>query len=278
MTTSNTDFQELQERVQAIHDQIVTRHLLADGFHMTEPTPEEEKVFEEATDFIITTQRWNDLDALFADCSLYGSCWIQKAFMKCREFIPKDELYRITTAVYRRNGYDFPVWAITELMDIRPHDYLSELPYEFWDTDPITIYRASLTKPKHMDTVSSELSWTLDPMSAKKTWEYRTYQQHEYCYVYEAQIFKKDIIAYMPEMNEHEILQHGAVFDIREIGPVVLGGMCKQQDEDRERLGMQSLSQIDFPKEFTPEQCINRLTNFYPLQHDNLWKFKSFRT
>lgn len=96
--------------------------------------------------------------------------------------------------------------------------------------DPMTVYHVSLYAPKQLDLVRMEQNWTLDPRTAQTIWKYLTYKERKECYVYEGRIFAHDVADYIPEEHE-KVIQSGQVFDVYEIGPIVLGGQSKFWNE-----------------------------------------------
>jgi len=188
---------------------------------------EECALFDETIEFIINTGRFDFLISCFGECSRYDCSWIQKAFVTCKDLIPKDQLYDFTLQVYVKNGFDFPRESIIELMKIRPNDYLAKLPDELKSTDHITVYRASTTPPKHIEKVSAEFSWTIDPYVAMYWYRYRKIDLGEPCYIYSGEIHKNDIIAYVGNGAQCEVIQHGKVKELKPMDENCLSMRCE---------------------------------------------------
>lgn len=106
--------------------------------------------------------------------------------------------------------------------------YDSDLHNDF--QDPMTVYHVSLYGPKQLDKVRMERNWTLDPRTAEVIWKHLTYKERKGCYVYEGRIHTHDIADYIPEEYE-KVIQNGQVFDVYEIDPIALGGLCKFWNE-----------------------------------------------
>lgn len=128
------------------------------------------------------------------------------------------------------------VQDVTEIDPLSLHKIccLLELPY---DSDlhndfqnPMKVYHISLYDPKQIDKVRLEQNWTLDPRTAETIWKYLTYKERQECYVYEGSIYARDIADYIPEEYE-KVIQNGQVFDVVEIGPIVLGGRSEFWNE-----------------------------------------------
>lgn len=196
-------------------------------FGRTTMSADECALFDEAMEFIINTGRFDFLISCFRECSIYECNWIQEAFVICKDLIPKDQLYDFTLQVYVKNGFDFPRESIIELMKIRPNDYLANFPDELKSTDLITVYRASTTPPKHIDKVSSELSWTIDPYVAMYWYRYRKIDLDEPCYIYLGEIHKNDIIAYVGNGAQCEVIQYGKVKEVTPMSENSLSMRCK---------------------------------------------------
>lgn len=169
-----------------------------------------EEDFDRIVADIIERKAWQDI--LFFSLCGYG--WCSKAFIKCMNLIPKDERWRLLLTVYSRDGYDFPKEIILDSMSYRPCDYLSCIPQEY-DTETIKVYRASTTPYKNRGRLLDELSWTVSPKVARDFYQMRL-SRGEKCYIYSAEIKKKDIIACMSFGidGQKEILQYHSIHNL----------------------------------------------------------------
>lgn len=184
------------------------------NFHPTF-SEEDEDVLERAINWIIENHRWNDIATLFRRCDWYCSDWCRRAFSRCWEYIPQNELYEITKEIYLLHGYNFPRHTITYLKDLRPDDYLFWIPEEIRNAEFLTVYRASLTDNE--DAVRNELSWSLLDSVALDYFDFKSTFSGETGYIYSAKIKPEDVIfSYLEEM---EIVQCGDVYDIQCVNP-----------------------------------------------------------
>lgn len=85
---------------------------------------------------------------------------------------------------------------------------LQELPEEYADKQEIIVYRGGEEEPNK---AKYRLSWTLD--KEKAAWFYNHPAQRAN-YLYRAKIKPCDVIAFLDDRNEKEILQYRKVYDI----------------------------------------------------------------
>lgn len=89
---------------------------------------------------------------------------------------------------------------------------LTELPKEYSKQKTITIYRAG---EEHIEKAKYRLSWTLSKETA--LFFLNKYVFRHANYLYQADIFPKDVIAYTNERNEKEVIQYRKVFNVKEL-------------------------------------------------------------
>jgi len=218
----NIPYEEVEAKVKKIHDKYCK--------YYNEPTPpaftkKELAIFDYALRWIIENKHWNAIPDLFGTCSLYRSDFCQKAYLQCKHMIPADELYRVTVNVYAEDGFNFSRDIITELREHRPADYLQGLPDRLRICDPIVVYRVTSTPPSEVASVAEEISWWANPYAAFGAFEYKNKNgKAKQYHIYRAKIYKKDIIAYHPYLDE--VMQLGSVQDVADVDLLSLHKIC----------------------------------------------------
>lgn len=124
----------------------------------------------------------------------YGVHTFKETFLAHRDTIPRERLYQETLNVYYNVGFDFPKEAILEIKELRPNNYLDDLPEKYKYFDEIPLIRASTTPPQLFQNVADEISWTT-------SFKYASYfyggkrRLRKRSYFYIGTIRKEDIIA-----------------------------------------------------------------------------------
>lgn len=165
---------------------------------------------------IISTEQWERIPymEIYTDLELSPKeHWQQRAYAFCKDHIPEDKRWRIFLDMYLVDGYRIPKNWLLEVLPYRPYGYLDCFPAELKSKDEITVYRASTLPPEDIDYVDLEISWTINPKIAERFYKVRNLTRP--CYYYKAQIYKANIIAYIP--FEYEVLQLCDVFNVQHI-------------------------------------------------------------
>lgn len=146
----------------------------------------------------------------FDEAVLKSPFFYQHLFLFCRSRIPKEQLYQTTLDAYYRFGFDFPRQTILDITDLRPDDYLKDLPEQYQSCDMLPVIRVSKTPPSLIQNVADELSWTTCYGFVKRMCDKKA--KHKKQYLYFGIIDKRDIIG-CPCSREDafEIIQYGSV-------------------------------------------------------------------
>lgn len=129
------------------------------------------------------------------------------------DFCGGEVLYNLLKEVYCQNGYGFPEELMKYFLTERPENYLSELDTLIPVKENYTVYRAT----KNTEFLEDQISWTIDLNVA--VWFAHRFDAMKIppLKIYKGLIRREDIIAYISDRNEEEIVQYGAVTDIEEI-------------------------------------------------------------
>lgn len=165
--------------------------------------------FEGIVKQLVANEEWQQIPYAFGVPN--GEHWQQRAYARCKDLIPKEQLWKVLIDVYRADGFDFPKRFITEALPFRPDDYLSQFQQNYRQKDNIIVYRASKLPPQLSILTKFELSWTVNPLVAEQFYIMRGGKSGR-CYIYKAEISTRDILAYIP--FEEEILQLCGVREI----------------------------------------------------------------
>lgn len=190
------------------------------------------KTFEIIVSEIIKNQWWSAVSLIFIDAK-----WCQKAYIRCKDYVPKNKLWCFFIDIYIKNGFDFPKHLIDEAIPYRPADFQLELPSEYKNMDCITVYRASCTPPLILfdklvneGDIKNETSWTISPTIALGFYQMRIDFKQK-CYLYRATIHKDKIIAYISHHCQEEVLQRNSVTNIEPINLYRFHNLCKLEQE-----------------------------------------------
>lgn len=165
----------------------------------------------------------------FGRSVLQSSQFYQYLFIQCRNKIPKDQLYKTTMDTYFFSGFDFPKQAILDIMDLRPDDYLKDLPKLYESCDAIPVVRATKTPPIFINNVANELSWTTRYDYVQSMFTVK--EKFGDCYLYFGTIDKEDIIGCNAfEDDGFEIVQYKAVKNLIPVHPAFLLHRLKRSD------------------------------------------------
>lgn len=191
---------------------------------------DDEELLDSILDWIINNKRWCDIVDFFAPCQLYNSDLCQRAYLKCHDLIPMEQLYELTFCVYAEAGFGFPVDIIEEMKELKPQTLANQLSMKF-KNEVITVYRVSQTPPSNIGLVSDEVSWSTSPEIVLNAYLFRTRTWGSPCYLYQANLSTEDIIAYIPSMDE--VIQHGECYSIRPLAIKRLIELCEAEDQRR---------------------------------------------
>lgn len=176
--------------------------------------------------------------------------YVIRAYKILRQCVPKEKQYDLFCEYYVTSGFDFPKYLINEVKKFRPKDYLKELPEECQYMNTLTIYRASEVSPLeaydtliNADEIAKGYSWTISPTVAMKHYLMRK-DIGEKRYLYQGNIDRKDVIAYLSPNAQQEILQYDKVSNIQPINVNRLVELCNYEEE----IGLLSAQYLDWYK------------------------------
>lgn len=158
-------------------------------------TRNEEKLFRSALRIIKETKDFDKIITIFSYATYYGYNWCQYALFQCWDDIPKNELYKLALDVYFADGYNFPKEAIECIRELRPDNFLLDLPQKYADCNELTVYRASTTHPVFIEKLPFEVSWTTDCIYARNFYNAHKSKGEE-CFLYSGKIKKEDLIGF----------------------------------------------------------------------------------
>lgn len=226
----------------------------------TELTKEDMGVFNRAICLVIASKHFQCLPPLLKGCTFYGSTLLRDVFIKYRHLIPREQLYDVTTQVYVCDGFDFPKEPIIALKEIRPPDYLEDLPDDYKHTDEITVYRASNTPPSQIEKVYEECSWSTDPNIAMRFYRLRRASCGHNPTLYGATIRKENIIAYVSPTSQCEVIQCGGVENVEVLSEGVMKAICDMRNK---RIGREQEPKMNNP--FSGEALCKEIDEKYGL-------------
>lgn len=168
------------------------------------------------------TECWTMIPYLFNEGDCYtGTNWLLMSYEQLYKYMPEDARYGVGVFVYLKAGFDFPTYLIRDLQNIRPSNYIDNLPDDLRSQEYLTVYRASATEPDKINQriyddyqTGREISWTLSPNVALEYYDVRMAVNGK-CFLYSGLIKPNDII-YFDDV-ESEILQLGSVTDVKQI-------------------------------------------------------------
>lgn len=142
-----------------------------------------------------------------------------------KRFHNKQTLFHLILSVYTRDGYFFPRRLIRKAKQLAPsiseEERLKDLP----EGEVVTVYRGSYTAQTNEAELKKEPSWTTSRDTAiwfayKVSRQQRDFgKEYPPANVYCAEISRKDIIAYLTNRNESEVLQYNSVYNITALQP-----------------------------------------------------------
>lgn len=193
-------------------------------------TPSEQKLqneFEKRIKEIIETEDWNSITSKFDQHGKYSSLVAINNYLA--KYMPDDDLYYALMRAYLRNSTAFCDKDINKMRALRPNNYLEKMPEEYKKQNPLTIYRASVTRPENIQQLQHEYSWAFKYEIAG--WylvngEARTDKTH---YIYRARIDQNDIIAYSSSHGIDEIIQLCGLKDVEHV-PIPIDERIKLAD------------------------------------------------
>ena len=152
----------------------------------------------------------------FGNFSLYGYTDLE-AYKLCHDQIPEDKRYHLLLDIYT-NARSFKGIKryLKELKKLRPEGYDKEL-RPLADKDGfVTIYRGAwVFKGKKLQPADLSYSWTVNEAIAH--WFATRFPGDYERHVYRAKIPLKDVIAYLSDRSEEEVIVCGGLRDIEEI-------------------------------------------------------------
>lgn len=148
----------------------------------------------------------------------YGAHTLREEFLEHRNTIPRERLYQETLDVYYKVGFDFPKEAILDIMELRPDNYLDNLPEKYKCFDEIPVIRVSTTPPQSVQNVVDEISWAAAYKYAVYFHEAKRRLRKKKSYFYIGTIRKEDIIGIKCEPC-FELVQVGAMQNITLVPP-----------------------------------------------------------
>jgi len=145
---------------------------------------------------------------MLRSCTFY-----QYLFLSCRDRIPKEQLYQTTLGIYFQAGFGFPKQAILDIKDLRPDDYLKDLPPQYKSCDKLPVVRATTTPQSSIQEVGKEMSWTTNYYYLQQMLSMKA--KHGETNLYWGVIDKKDIIGCNSFNKDYfEIVQYDSVQNI----------------------------------------------------------------
>lgn len=160
----------------------------------------------------------NDMETL--EGILLQDPTVADALLRGNNNLPEDLCCRIALWHYTSHGDELPSIRkyVRKAKCIRPENWRELLPESVRNNEVFTIYRGGSQDLQH---VKNSLSWTLERDVAEWFIERNHYrsrfmpvgEQHLYC----AEIAAEDVIAYLDERDEFEILQYRKIKNVREL-------------------------------------------------------------
>lgn len=191
---------------------------------------DEEALFHRALRVIKETGDFDRINDLFGMATRYGHNWCQYALFQCWDDIPKSKLYRLVLDVYFMDGYNFPKEAIEYIRELRPDNFLIDLPQKYTDCDELTVYRASTTNPVFIEELPFEISWTTNCMYAHDFYN-RHLAKGEKCFLYTGKIKKENLIGFFEVDGVFEVVQLGSVENVRTISYDLVSSIAKEEEK-----------------------------------------------
>lgn len=139
---------------------------------------------------------------------LYSSKRLLKDFV--HQFKDNQILFRCITGVYMNDGYKFPRSLIQNAKRISKEIDESQRLEGLPDENTVTVYRGTISDPH---TAKYETSWTTDINVA--IWF--AYRDCRGANVYQGEIARNKVIAFLNGRKEFEVLQHGNVRNIKKL-------------------------------------------------------------
>lgn len=145
---------------------------------------------------------------------------VADALLRGKTNLPEDLCCRIALSHYTSHGDEYPSIRkfVRKAKSIRPDNWREQLPESVRNNEVFTIYRGG---SQELQQVKNSLSWTLERDVAEWFIERNHYrsrfmpigEQHLYC----AEIAADDVIAYLNNRDEFEILQYRKIKNVREL-------------------------------------------------------------
>lgn len=145
---------------------------------------------------------------------------VADALLRGKTNLPEDLCCRIALFHYTSHGDEYPSIRkfVRKAKCIRPENWREQLPESVRNNEVFTIYRGGCQDLQH---VKNSLSWTLERDVAEWFIERNHFrsrfmpigEQHLYC----AEIAADDVIAYLNNRDEFEILQYRKIRNVREL-------------------------------------------------------------
>lgn len=159
-----------------------------------------------------------DYDRLFCfgNLSLYGHTDAE-VYQMCHDYIPEERRYAILLRIYAHaRGFDGIRGYMKEIKKYRPEGYDEELLPFVNKRGHITVYRGIFVhEGEKLRAPHLSISWTVNPAVAH--WFASRipgdYERH----VYQGMVRLKDVIAYLNDRGEEEVLLCGGIRNIVEI-------------------------------------------------------------
>ena len=158
---------------------------------------------------ICKEEKWDELSA----CMTFYRNWLPIAFASYYDCVPDEHRYNFLLDLYAHGGDG--VAAIRKEVRTALKYGSPILPPELDGMDTITVYRAG---DEDIKKAAYRLSWSTDRERAEWFMIYSGLRKASDMHLYQGEIKREKIIAYVDSREESEIVQYRGVKNIQEIG------------------------------------------------------------
>ena len=155
----------------------------------------------------------------FEKYSFYDAKMMEDLLYKCEHLMPLEIKCRYALQHYYSHGDHSPIIRkyVRRAKIIRPDNWRDALPESVRDIEMFTVYRGGIGS---IERAPLSISWSLS-YDVAEWFAHRSELFYRCpCHVYQGTIHADNVIAYLPERSEFEIIQHRNVKDVREITPL----------------------------------------------------------
>ena len=167
---------------------------------------------QELIDILKGLREEADWQGLSANMTFY-SRWLPHAFCSYYECVPDEHRYNFLMDLYAHGGDG--IAAIRKEVRTALKYGSPVLPPELDGMDTITVYRAG---DEDIKKAAYRLSWSTDREKAEWFMVYSGLRKASDMHLYQGEIKREKIIAYVDSREESEIVQYRGVKNIQEIG------------------------------------------------------------